>query len=123
MKVMMLSSISSRVSPSGPSASSSSVRKSCGASPTPFGHARRAHLDRVFHDAPKECHRLAAANAVDARQPCGRLQEIKRVDTSHRLKQPVDLVGKGPRLSGDLAGKQRLGQNVIGQQVMSWAMS
>ncbi len=60
-------------------------------------------------------HGLAAAQAREARQPFRRAQEVERIDAAHGLEQPVDLAGEAAGLAGDLAGEQRLGEDVVGE--------
>lgn len=79
------------------------------------GHPFFAHRDRVGHEAAEECHGLAPPQPRQARQPVGRPEQVERVDPTHRLEQMVDLLREAAGFSGDLSGKQRFGQDLVGE--------
>ena len=103
MKVMMLSSISARDRPSGPSVFSSSVRKSCGAA---FPGLLAINARRCVHgagdDVAEEGQRAAAADLREARHPIRCAKKVKRVNPAHGFKQALDFMGKTAGISGNL---------------------
>ena len=117
MKVMMLSAISAARQPVRPFGAQQQRQEILRRA---VGIVRRcAALRMAIVSATmlaEEGHGLAAAQSRDARQPVGRAQQVERIDAAHRLEQPVDLALELAGLAGDLAGKQRLGEDLVGER-------